>query len=267
MVARVWACVPLRANVILAVLAALAASAGAQSVIEGDLKYLICPVCQKVAGVLVHTLNDARKAGMDIQEEAVAQLVGATCDVRGPIGGWLRSADYRLSDDQKSFEIDLHDTIGRCGSECVTMARACSQLLDAGEEIVEALMHAEWEPEEFAVELCQELTSACTKRKAIKNPKGRGREQFEPLSEEEMMAEYESQYGDEEDMLDGEDYPDGYDEEMGMGGLPMRIVDSPLARLENWLWDKYVSVTSWLGLSGGASPSSTKKRPSTKTEV
>lgn len=260
-----------RRGALFCLLVAAAREARAQAVIEDDVKYLACPVCEKVAEMLSATVGDARAAGMDVQEEAVAALVSNMCEVEGDVGGvWLRSSDYRLSDDSKSFIVDVHDRPGRCGSECLTMSKACSGLLrDGGEDIVDALLHAEGSPDEFVREVCQEITGACTKRRAITDPAGRGEEAFEPMSDEELRAEYEAMAGDDS-------YEDGYDEgEWGGGMPPMPIVDSPLARLENWLWDKYVQAASWVGLrsaesqggSAGAGKAGKRDRGKVKTEV
>jgi len=208
---------------------------------DADVKYLACPVCEKVAEMLAVTVSDARSAGMQVTEEALLELVSASCDVSGDFGTWLRSADYRLSDDATSFVIDIYEARGRCGAECLTMGRACAKLIEpAMVEITEALFSRDWTAEEFSHELCDEITSVCAQRRPIKNPAGRGSEPFMPMSEEELMAEY----GDD-DGLDGDGEAEHMDEWDGTMP-PMPMVDSPLARLEGWLYAKYENATSWL---------------------
>jgi hypothetical protein len=247
-----------------ALLLLVVGAADAQVIHDGDVKYLLCPVCQEVARMLFDLVTDARAAGMDVTEEALIDLAASVCDPLAEAGMWLRSVDYALSTDQKSFELTVHERRGRCGSECLTTARTCASLIEGVDtEVAEALYSRKLTLQSFSRELCHELTSACSQLRPIKKPEGRGAEQFRPLSdselEAEMMAEYQRAYGDQMDEGYGdEEYADeeyGYDDDDYGGGMPNSpMADSPLARLEAAIYSRYVGVCKRFGLPVSKAP-------------
>lgn len=273
-------------------LRALAASAllvgrcSAQGVNSADLKYLLCPVCHEVAKVLYRSVTEKRKAGEPTNEDVLYDLTSAVCDMAQEEGKWIRSVDYFLSEDERTFKLKVHDERGRCGKECLTVGRACSQLVDAADtEIAEALYTEGLQRADFTHKLCNQLTSACsTVRKPIPNPAGRGAEPFTALTEaeqrEELMAQMQQQMGAGGYGADG---MMGMDPEMmgGMGdmGMDMGMDDggydgwddepafapaappSPLQRLETWVGDSISDASSYVkGMFGG-------KDSTSKTEV
>lgn len=227
------------------------AGARAPAVNSGDIKYLLCPVCRETALTLANTVQDARASGISVNEEMFIDLVSSVCDPTTP-GSWIRHADYALASDQKSLELALHQPIGRCNSECLTIAHACAKVVDGLElEIADALFSAGLGPEEFEQEMCRELSTVCAKRPALKAPEGRGAAPFEPLSDDEAQAEmeaaYAQRYGQEYPGGDGLDEDYGEEDEMSMPSMPIPP-DSPLARLETALHGAYAATSERLGL-------------------
>ncbi|KAJ1626169.1 hypothetical protein T492DRAFT_1034585 [Pavlovales sp. CCMP2436] len=220
---------------------------GQAAVNEGDVKYLTCVVCREAAMTMSRMVGEVQQMGYPLSEENLVELAAAVCDLNSEAGQWIRSADYFLSSDSRSFKIKINEQRGKCGAECLTVQRACSAVIEPViSEIAEALYAGD--SADIVKEMCDEITSACSSRKAIKTPEGRGSEIFTPLSDEELQAEYEAmaqyEYGDEGE----EEGPPHDQEEEWMN----HFADSPLARLETWAYDLYTNSSSWVRSKLGA---------------
>jgi hypothetical protein len=227
----------------------LAYGARGQAVNDGDVKYLACPVCREVAMTMTRMVGEVQEMGYPLTEEMLVELSTVVCDLNSPAGAWIQSVDYFLSSDKRSFQLKVHEQRGRCGAECLTVARTCAAVVEpVVTEIAEALYAAD--SDDFVREMCEDITSACSSRKAIKKPEGRGSEPFTPLSEAELQAElmaheaYEDEYGDDYEEGPPHDEDGNYEDGNWMDQMP--LADSPLARLETWAYNLYTNSSSWM---------------------
>lgn len=233
-----------------------------QQVNTNDVKYLACSVCKNAAAVLFIEAREMRAAGGAVSEEQFTDLTGEVCDMSRPAGRWIRTVDYAPGENGKTLELQMHDTRGRCGAECVTIGRACTKVMEAADmEIAEVLFAGPSDENEFIRKMCMELTSSCPPRKAKSDLSKRGGEPFVPLTQaeldRELMEEFQRDMGvgalGPDDMGMGDDYAFddyGYDdygqgEDASLEDAPFPRTHTPLDTVEEWITGAASSVYNW----------------------
>lgn len=201
-----------------------------------DLPYIACEVCRLTIENAYEQSSTEHKAiegkKMKLDEEKISDILDNVCQGSKAEGEWLRKYDIvekRADKEGKKTSLLLteQETPGKCGAECSTISKSCSDLLEEDiedrDELQSMLYANKVSKTKLVDKVCKSMTSRCAKSKSFSaKVYERQDEEFEPVTEkdlemERLMASMEgmgmggmSMYGkdDLEDMMAG-----------GMGGM------------------------------------------------
>ncbi|KXZ48637.1 hypothetical protein GPECTOR_26g540 [Gonium pectorale] len=159
-------------------------------VAKDDIKYIKCQVCEAIA-------KQARNIKKDLQAVAGPKKVSEgdlldkfekMCDPEQDDGDWITQFDIV----EEGSALKLKDTgmMGKCKSECRTIAYACEKILDDVDLTeLSSLVYAGKKRAAVTNWLCHESSDAC-ESKPPPVPKGRrADERHVPMSEDEVRTE------------------------------------------------------------------------------
>lgn len=105
-----------------------------EPVIKEALPYIKCAVCERFAEAVVETLKTLRSNALHgkIGEIQVAEVLDAACNPKNETGEWIRRLDIvqAKTNGKTTLSLEKHDSASKCGAECVTIARSCSDMLE-----------------------------------------------------------------------------------------------------------------------------------------
>ena len=117
------------------------------SPINDDLKYIACPICNAVVDAIydkvsgMYELEPKRAAARRISDvrhqrdeyaellRAVELIVEHTCIADHKYGKWIQELDVRETD-TGSLALQKMNETGKCGRECRTIEKACTEYVD-----------------------------------------------------------------------------------------------------------------------------------------
>ena len=99
-----------------------------------DMKHIGCEVCEKMVNVLKSAIDELKpyKPRKTLMEVQVLEPIESVCNPNNATGEWIRRIDIIESTKQGLSYLKLVEPggIGKCGAECVTIAKSCQNLLD-----------------------------------------------------------------------------------------------------------------------------------------
>jgi len=157
--------------------------------IRGDLKYIRCEVCERLANVL-HTQAGAAKSNAEaankkFRESDVTTVIDQVCEAEPGKGGeWILKFD--VVNEKDTLKLKRQSKEGACRRECKTIADSCQDQLDSFDNL-DDLQVALWKgakKKDIRNQLCTEWSTACAEgKKAMSYTGKRKDEQFLPNDE------------------------------------------------------------------------------------
>lgn len=140
---------------------------------KSDIKYIQCDVCDAMAKEARNTVKllKAEARNLKVKEADILERIEKMCDPDQDEGDWITRYDIVES----AVALKLHDTgaMGKCKSECRTIARACEQI---HEEVdltdLSAMLYQGAKRAAIFNWMCHDSTDVCAK-KAPALPAGR----------------------------------------------------------------------------------------------
>eukprot|EP00808_Paulinella_micropora_P000169 g60138.t1 len=135
----------------------------AAGMVKQHVKHVLCPVCETAAGKLwdkAQTIS-AEKSIAE-REEQIVEYSETLCEPKEPNGKWLASADVVLDAESGKVSLVMQVSPGWCGSECLTMARACEDLSDHFNDWTDSLLSDKALTRvKYANTMCRTVSGAC----------------------------------------------------------------------------------------------------------
>lgn len=167
-------------------------------IMRKDFDFMKCDVCTRVAENLAKQVNAIRDVSVRnaIGEFQIVELMDNICKPRNlTAGDWIRRIDVVETVAAGKVYLDLVtlEEKGKCGNECVTVAKSCDSLLEGeidADDFSAYLYRTRVTPETLQEKLCKKLTKRCaTPKKALPVNHGRVDEIFQVMDDREMKME------------------------------------------------------------------------------
>ncbi|MEW5302190.1 MAG: hypothetical protein WDW36_004995 [Sanguina aurantia] len=158
---------------------------------KADLKYIGCQVCEAIVKQSLASVRTARQEatpGKKLQEGDVLTTLETMCDPDTDAGDWITR--YDIVEDRQNEALRLRDTgrMGKCGSECRTIAKSCEAVTDAMDltDLSAFLVVGKRQRTAINQWACYESSQACSKKPSPVPQKRKAGEAHIPLSDDEV---------------------------------------------------------------------------------
>ena len=120
-----------------------------------EIKYLKCPVCKVAAASLVDAVTIQRDKDPKTQlgDEKLIEMVEKACNPYADEGEWILRHDYERSED-KTLQLNRHDSYGKCNRECETIQQACDAVVGAYDTDIADALYRKKSVEELTALMC-----------------------------------------------------------------------------------------------------------------
>eukprot|EP00210_Caulerpa_lentillifera_P006643 g6346.t1 len=134
-------------------------------IMKSDLPYIACQTCKELIHYAyegVHELRQESKPGKPVRESDIYGLLEKVCDPETEEGEWIGTFD--LVESGSELKLVEQETIGFCESECRTIARACSDLIEEFDySLSEALYANDVHEAKLIQRFCFKVSDVCAK--------------------------------------------------------------------------------------------------------
>lgn len=135
--------------------------------VKADIPYIKCQVCEafvKQAINVTKRLREAATASKKLDDGDILDALEALCKVDSDSGDWI--THYDIVEDGSKLKLVDTEKVGKCKTECRTIARACEEVQDNIDltELSEALYHGKKSRSQLSNWVCYELSNACSKK-------------------------------------------------------------------------------------------------------
>ena len=227
-------------------------------VIKKDLPLIACDVCNEVVAASYANVEDKREKApyKKIDELDVSEVLDGVCLAKNKYGEWMRQLDIVEKPD-RTLSLERPGGVGKCQSECKTIAKSCEMLLDEEidrDDLSAMLWKGKHDIKSLQKKVCSSLSNRCGKKPKTMNEKRNRKDYtFKPMEQKEL---------DMEQMMANM-------EAMGMGGMSMHSRDEmmdmygggdmgmdPYGGMMDGYGDPYGDMMDMPGTGMGSSPPS-----------
>jgi hypothetical protein len=173
------------------------------ALIREDLDLIKCDVCEELATALANGVHNFanRKAPLKMEEFEVIEIMENVCKPTNETGYWIRKIDIaesiqkdpKTNTDKRFLSFTYPQGISKCNSECVTIAKSCTDLLDNEidpDDLSVFLYKKRPTADDLKSKLCKSWTNRCkVPKKSLPENYKRREIHYMVLSEKDLEME------------------------------------------------------------------------------
>ncbi|PNW84622.1 hypothetical protein CHLRE_03g151700v5 [Chlamydomonas reinhardtii] len=159
-------------------------------VAKGDIKYIKCQVCEAIAKQSIKATKDLiEQAGpKKVPEADILERVEKMCDPDTDDGEWITK--YDIVEEDSALVLKDTGAVGRCKSECRTIARACEMISDDVDLTdLSAMLFKGKKRAAISNWMCHDASDACSKKAPALTKREGADEAHAPMDEDELRTE------------------------------------------------------------------------------
>ncbi|KAM7255834.1 hypothetical protein ACFE04_011575 [Oxalis oulophora] len=128
-----------------------------------DIPYIKCQVCETLASQLYNQVQKQKTqiSPKKITEYQIIEIAENVCNLKKEEADWILKIDIVEQGDK--LELVEQDAEGMCNSECKTIERACSQIIEYSDtDVAEYIFSSKPDLQTLTNYLCKSLSKACS---------------------------------------------------------------------------------------------------------